>query len=274
MAGGVEYHRGGEGEPLLLVHGIGSCWQVWEPVLPALEAHRDVIALDVPGYGRSHPVEGEPTVFALADAIEEFLDSLGLEKVHVVGNSMGGALAAGLCTRGRALSGVTLSPGGLSTQRENRYSFALLRLFRDGAKRLAPLADHVSATAAGRQMAFGLSNTRPWRIEPANAAHQIRMMAASPSFDATLAWVLREHPMPPDLPTIACPFTVAWGTLDMILPPRQGPRWARIVPGARLIPLRGLGHVPMSDDPALVAKVILETTTSAASAPDAVLEAA
>ena len=80
------------------------------------------------------------------------------------------------------------------------------------------------------------------------------MMAASPSFDGTLEWVARERPMPPDLPDIACPFTVAWGTRDAILPPRQGPRWERLVPGARLIPLRGLGHVPMADDPELVAR--------------------
>lgn len=270
----VKYYRGGSGEPLLLIHGIGSCWQVWEPVIPALEERHDVIALDIPGYGLSEPVEGEPTVFALGDAIEEFLDSLRLEKVHVVGNSMGGALTAGLCTRGRALSGVALSPGGLATQKENRYSFTLLRLFRDGAKRLAPVADQVTATAAGRQMAFGLSSTRPWRIDPANGAHQIRMMATSPSFDATLAWVLREHPMPPDLPTMTCPFTVAWGTRDLIVPPRQGPRWERVVPGARLIPLRGLGHVPMSDDPALVAEVILETTAPAFTAPEAAPQAA
>lgn len=274
MLAGVEYHRGGTGEPLLLIHGIGSCWQVWEPVLPLLEEHHDVIAIDIPGYGRSEPVEGEPTVFALGDAIEAILDELGLEKVHVVGNSMGGALTAGLCTRGRAITGVALSPGGLATRREIRYSFALLRLFRDGAKRFAPFADQVCATPGGRQLAFGLSNTRPWRIKPANGAQQIRMMAASPSFDATLAWVKRENPMPPDLPTMTCPFTVAWGTRDAILPPRQGPRWQSLVPGARLVPLRGLGHVPMSDDPALVARVILETTAPAATEPEPAPQAA
>jgi pimeloyl-ACP methyl ester carboxylesterase len=274
MAGRVEYHRGGAGEPLLLLHGIGSCMQVWEPLLPALEARHDVIAVDIPGYGRSEPVEGEPTVFALGDALEEFIDSLGLEKVHVVGNSMGGALASGVCARGRALSGVALSPGGLATPREHAYSMSMLRVLREGAKRTAPLADHITATAAGRMLAFGSSHARPWRIDPANGAHQIRMMAGSPSFDGTLAWVARERPMPPDLPSITCPFTVAWGTRDAILPPRQGSRWERLVPGARLVPLRGLGHVPMSDDPELVARVILETTAPAVGEPEPALEVA
>jgi pimeloyl-ACP methyl ester carboxylesterase len=264
MLAGVEYHRGGTGEPLLALHGIGSCWQVWEPVLGALEARHDVIALDIPGYGRSDPIDGEPTVFALGDAIERILDSLGLEKVHVVGNSMGGTLAAGLCVRDRARSVVALSPGGLFAPKEYRYSLSVLRLLREGAKRSAPFADQITATAAGRWSAFSLSYARPWRIDPANGAHQIRMMAGSPSFDATLDWIARERPMPPDLPTIDCPFTVAWGTRDLILPPRQGPRWERLVPGARLVSLHGLGHVPMADDPELVARVILETTAPAA----------
>ncbi len=49
----LAHHRGGSGEPLLLIHGIGSFWPVWEPVLPALEAVRDVIAVDLPGFGDS-----------------------------------------------------------------------------------------------------------------------------------------------------------------------------------------------------------------------------
>ena len=51
----LEHRRSGEGEPLVAIHGIGSCWQVWNPVLPALEEHHDVLAISLPGYGKSAP---------------------------------------------------------------------------------------------------------------------------------------------------------------------------------------------------------------------------
>jgi pimeloyl-ACP methyl ester carboxylesterase len=57
----LNHYRGGEGEPLVLIHGIGSRWQMWEPVLEGLVAHRDVIALDLPGFGVSPmPRPGRP----------------------------------------------------------------------------------------------------------------------------------------------------------------------------------------------------------------------
>ena len=59
---------------------------------------------------------------------------------------------------------------------------------------------------------------------------------------------------------IDCPFRVIWGTRDLLLPPRQAPRWVEHVKGAELVMLPGLGHVPMGDDPALTAAKILEVT--------------
>src|SRR6266511_1402902 len=148
----IELHRGGEGEPLVLIHGIGSCWQVWEPVLPALEARHDVLALSLPGYGRSPALEGEPTVPALVDAVERVLDDAGIDAAHLVGNSLGGWIAAELALRGRARTVVAISPAGLWTTRELDYADAVLRASYAGARRVAPFADRIVASGLGRRL--------------------------------------------------------------------------------------------------------------------------
>jgi pimeloyl-ACP methyl ester carboxylesterase len=102
----LNYIRVGSGEPLLLIHPLGADIVVWEPVLERLATQRDVIAVDMPGFGASPALANgsEPTPTALAAAIGRFLDSLGLERVHVAGNSLGGWVAFELAKAGRALS--------------------------------------------------------------------------------------------------------------------------------------------------------------------------
>jgi pimeloyl-ACP methyl ester carboxylesterase len=251
-------YRGGSGEPLVLLHGIGSCWQVWQSVIPALEEHYEVLGLDLPGYGASPPLEGQPTLPALVDAAERALDDLGLERPHLAGNSMGGWISAELAARGRAATVTAISPAGLWLRREFLYSYAILRGSYALGALFGPRADALAASAAGRRMLFGLFCARPDRIDPEAAAHQARAFAQAPSFMATLDWTRREHAMPRGLERIACPFTVAWGTRDLLLLPRQAPRWERLVKNARLVWLPGLGHAPMADDAELVAQTILE----------------
>lgn len=259
----LHHRRAGEGEPLVAVHGIGSTWQVWKPVLPALEERHDVLALSLPGYGESPPVAGEPTVPALVDAVEEAMDTAGLETAHIVGNSLGGWIAAELAARGRARTVVATSPAGMWTGKELKYSRAVLRSSFAAAQRLAPHAERITATAAGRRLAFGMTYAHPERLDPADAAYAIRVFAGSPSFVRTLDWIEARHEMPRDLHSIDCPFRVVWGTRDLLLPVRQAPRWAAHVRGAEVVRLPGVGHVPMGDDPAATAAKILEVTAPA-----------
>jgi pimeloyl-ACP methyl ester carboxylesterase len=264
---GLEHHRGGSGEPLVLLHGIGSCWQIWQPVIPGLEEHHEVLALDLPGYGASPPLEEEPTVPALVDAVERALDEVGLERPHLAGNSMGGWIAAELAARGRAATVTAISPAGLWLRREFLYSYAILRGTLALGRRLAPHAETVTRSRIGRRLIFGHASVRGDRIEPDSAAHQLHAYAESPSFVATLDWQLREHAMPQGLERIACPFTVTWGSRDVLLPPRQAQRWVRLINGARIVWLPGLGHAPMADDPGLVTRTILEGVARARQSP-------
>ncbi len=255
--GTLNHHRQGAGEPLLLVHGIGSRWQMWLPVLERLATERDVIAVDLPGFGASPPPPPDtpPNIPSLADALERFLDELGIDTAHVGGNSLGGWLALELAKRGRARSAIGFSPAGFFNTREAAYAGASLWLSVRIARLLAANAELVLASAAGRTALSAQLVGRPWGMPVQSAVEDLRALAAAPSFDATLKALNRERFR--DGEAIDVPVTIARGRRDFLLLPRQGPRAVRAIPGARLVTLRGCGHVPTYDDPRLVAEVLL-----------------
>ena len=265
----LNYHRQGAGEPLLLVHGIGSRWQVWLPVLERLAAEHDVIAVDLPGFGASlpSPPGTPPGIPSLADALESFLDDLGIDTAHIGGNSLGGWLALELAKRGRARSATAFSPAGFYNDRERAFARTSLWLSARVTRLLASHAELVLASAIGRTALLGQLVGRPWEVPVQTAVEDLRAFAAAPSFDATLAAISRERFR--DGEAIDVPVAIAWGQRDFLLIPRQGPRAVRAIPGAQLVTLRGCGHVPTYDDPRLVAEVLLAGSRPAQISPQA-----
>src|SRR3954462_11504411 len=106
-------HRAGQGEPLLLLHGIGSTRDDFSALLHRLAENFDVLSLDLPGHGGSPAPGWPPTVAALTDAVEADLDARGLARVHILGNSLGARIGIELAARHRTLSVVAISPSGL-----------------------------------------------------------------------------------------------------------------------------------------------------------------
>ncbi|HVF80892.1 MAG TPA: alpha/beta fold hydrolase, partial [Flavisolibacter sp.] len=105
--------RYGTGKPLLLIHGIGGSWKSWMPLLEKLSAHCEVIAIDLPGHGKTPPLQGPTSISTLADAVTAFLQRHNLTGVDAVGSSMGGRVVLELARRGGVLgSVVSLDPGG------------------------------------------------------------------------------------------------------------------------------------------------------------------
>jgi pimeloyl-ACP methyl ester carboxylesterase len=247
----LAYSRHGEGPPLLLLHGLGSCKEMWRPVIPRLAHDRDVVAVDMPGFGASP--RGPLTVEGLAEAVAEFAAGLGLERPVVAGNSLGGGVALTMGGTGAASSVCAVSPVGFVSHREGKYAQAVLVTTRVLAERLAPVAPALARSAVLRTLLSAHIAARPWRIPAEDTAHWTRRCA-----EATAFWDLLEaaggwRPPPP-----ACPTTIAWGERDRLLIfSRQAPRARRWLPGGRHVVLRGCGHVPTWDDPEQVASVLL-----------------
>jgi pimeloyl-ACP methyl ester carboxylesterase len=253
-------YRAGSGEPLLLVHGLGVSWRAWEPVLGPLERSFDVLAPDLPGFGKSPelPDRVRPDVRGLTDALECAMDDAGFATAHVAGNSLGGLLALELARRGRARTVCAISPAGRAEGWEDTYARVTLRTLRAIAKALVPIMPIAARSAAVRTVAMALIASRPWRMDPEWAAELGRDYARAPGFGRVLRSLDLEE-ADEDYSGLTCPVVIAWGTHDRLLFPRQGPRFVDVVPGARLVRLRGLGHVPMTDDPVVVADLIRRT---------------
>jgi pimeloyl-ACP methyl ester carboxylesterase len=252
--------RRGSGPPLVLIHGVGSQWQMWQPVLDRVAREREVVALDLPGFGDSDEYRARPTVEALAGAVAEFLDGIGLAGVHAAGNSLGGGVALALARMGEARSACVLSPAGFGNMREGRYARVVLTESRRVARLAAPRAELLCGGPVRRTLAFSALVARPWRIPPDEAAGALRNLAHSPGFETTME-ALADHVFGGPAPT--CPTTVAWGEKDrLLIYSRQSARARRLLPDARHVTLSGCGHVPKWDDPEQVARVLLEASSA------------
>jgi pimeloyl-ACP methyl ester carboxylesterase len=251
----LNQHRGGSGEPLVLLHGIGHTWRGFRPMLPWLEPHFDVLAVDLPGFGHSARFHHGtvPSPEALADSVAEAMDAAGFETAHMAGNSLGGWVALELARRGRARTCTAISPAGLAHGRENQLARSVLLAMRWLARN-SPAREPLLRNPATRTLFAGPTLGRPWRADPDDLLEQSRLFADAPGFDATLDQTLGRQVT--GLSEIGCPVLVLWGTRDVVLLPRQGRRFQALIPDCELRYLRGLGHVPMSDDPELLAGAI------------------
>ena len=251
--------RHGSGPPLVLIHGIGSQWQMWQPVLDRVSREREVVAVDLPGFGDSAMLPAPPTIEALADSVAAFLAEIGLSGAHAAGNSLGGAVALEMARAGTARSACLLSPAGFANPREGTYGRGLLLASRQTAQRLDRYAEVLSGGPVRRTLAFGHLAARPWRIPADEAAGAMRNLGRSPGFETTLA-AIKDHTCAGAAPE--CPVTVAWGEKDrLLIYSRQSARARRMLPDARHVTLTGCGHVPTWDDPEQVARVLLEASS-------------
>jgi len=253
--------RTGSGPPLVLIHGLGSSRRVWDAPLGLLQEEREVIAIDLPGFGDSPVLNTTPTPAALADAVEQLFVDLGLTRPAVAGNSLGGLLALELARRGVVSSAVGLSPAGFATPSEARFASLSLSFSRTAGGAISGLLPKLVQYPAGRIALTAQLAAHPTRIPPAEMLTAISGLIDSPGFDPTrkalfdYVWTSRE-PLP-------VPATIAWADRDHLLLPRQARRAEAWIPGIRSIGMRDCGHVPCWDDPSLVARTILEGTTPA-----------
>ena len=256
------YERRGSGEPLLLLHGFGHSRRAWDPVMGHLAAERDVIAIDMPGFGASPWPKGSPFgIDTLVAHIGAFLESIGVERPHVAGNSLGGVVSLELAKEGRVASATVLSPAAFISVAGSLYVGTVILGFQHLAL-VTPdrfLRDALRVRPARNAMllsAFG----RPSKVSDEAVIGLLRSLRKAPLVATHMKSLSRlqfraDH-------EIDVPVTVSWGTRDLILWPQQVRTARRALPQARMVPLPGCGHVPMSDDPELVARVILDGSST------------
>lgn len=262
--GTLNHHRVGAGEPLVLIHGVGHHWQGWRPVIEPLSRTFDVLACDSPGFGHSAPLPAgvRPNIAAYADAYERFFAERGLDRPHVAGNSMGGAIALELGRRGAVRSVTALSPAGFWTDAERRYCQRLLATVGTTPRPLRPLMRLAMRSVTGRRLLLSLLHGFPAQVPPSAAIAALDALWDSPVLlDALDAF--DDYSFSDGEPLRGLPVTVAWGDRDrLLLYGRQAPRARRALPHARHLTL-GAGHLPCYDDPAAVVSVIRSTAAAA-----------
>lgn len=249
----LAYNRVGSGPPLVLLHGLGATKLVWDPQLDGLALERDVVALDMPGFGESEPLGEEipPTAAAMAEEIAVFLGGLDIERPHVAGNSLGGWVALEMAKAGNAASACLLSPAGLWQNPLGPRSVNTRGL----AKRLKPLVLAAARHEPTRTKMLRTVVGRPENVPSEDGVRMISNWIDAPGYDASNA-EMRRHVFE-DPEEVRVPVTIAWGELDRLVAP---PKPNRRPPGSRFVLLPGCGHTPNWDNPGLVTSVLLEAS--------------
>jgi pimeloyl-ACP methyl ester carboxylesterase len=252
QAAGVAFDRTGSGPPIVLVHGLGGDRGIWRPVAAAVAAERDVIAVDVPGFGASAPLSNghPPDPAALAAALARMLDALGLQRVAVAGNSLGAWIALELAALGRAESVVCIAPAGLWRAPLGPKPYPMYRAGRALGRGLALVLRFEKA----RHLALAASVAHPERVPEQDAIRMALSYAAAPGFIAVSNAMRAGRFTASD--RIDVPVTIAWCEHDrLIVRPRRLPFEATEVV------LADCGHVPMWDAPDAIARLLLGVRT-------------
>jgi len=255
--------RSGTGRPLVLVPGIGADSGTWQFVLPGLSAEREVIALDLPGFGRTPMLQGEVTFARYADALADHLRAEGLERADLVGSSMGARLVMELARRGLGGATVALDPGGFWTPGQVAVFNASLTASVALVRRIRPALPALLATPVGRTALLAQLSARPWALPREFALSEVRGLADFPGTSPAIR-LLAKGPVQEGAPAGTLPgrMTVGWGRQDRVTLPSQALRAQELFPDARVVMIDGCGHFPHWDQPAATVRLVLEATAA------------
>ena len=257
----IHHTRTGHGKPLLLVHGLGGTQRSWDPISPALAQAREVIALDLPGHGQSSEESDSGTFGGLARSLDEWLRREGLVGVDMVGSSMGARLVLEMTRRGNAGAVVALDPGGFWQGWERTFFRTTIAASIRLVRALGPTIPGIANNVAGRTALLAQLSAKPWALDPALVAQELKSFADTRTFDA-LVKDLATGPMQEGTSNPLAPVFIGWGRKDRLCLPRQAARAMAAFPDAKLHWFESSGHFPMWDQPEETVRVILDATGS------------
>ncbi len=250
----------GSGKPILLIHGLGSSWQAWQPILDDLATERSVIAIDLPGHGATPAEQDSGTFEGLVDSVERYLVTNDLIGVDVVGSSMGARIVLELARRGKVGNVVALDPGGFWRGWERRFFHTTIGLSARLLRALRSRLPAISRSAVARAALLAQLSAKPTVLSPELVSTELTSITDTQTFDA----LVRDLASGPEQRGPAADPTrriiIGWGKHDRLCLPRQAKRATAAFPSATLHWFDRSGHFPMWDMPREATAVILEAT--------------
>jgi pimeloyl-ACP methyl ester carboxylesterase len=260
----VNYAEMGEGPPLIFIHGLSGCWQNWLENIPHMARRHRVVALDLPGFGESELPHEEISIPGYGRFVDAFLGEIGVERAALVGNSMGGFIAAetAISHPSRVAKLVLVSAAGL--KRTSNWQL-------DTLERTARLAHPATAAVLARReflikrpklrrrVLYGIVRY-PERIEP-ELVYEVASGAGKPGFlDALKA--ISNYDFRERLPEISVPTLIIWGRDDRIVPVSGAYEYERLIPDSRRVIFEATGHMAMLERPARFNQLVEEFLTA------------
>ncbi len=261
----LAYERSGSGDPLVLIHGLGSARTTWSLIEPALAKSFDVITVDLPGHGKTPWKPGTPMdPRSLAEHVRETLDAIHVERVHAVGNSLGGWTAIELAASQpeRIRSVTALAPAGMRDKPLERAGF-LFKLNRYLAVGLRPLLPALLPNKRLRQIGFARNSPvwETWSLDTCRAAAEA--MATSKGYRAALDGTLRRVADRMRGIPASIPLTIVFGDTDTVLPPKTSQSRRYMPTHGRWLEWERCGHAIQLDYPERVVDLVKEVTSQA-----------
>jgi pimeloyl-ACP methyl ester carboxylesterase len=255
-----------DGSGVVLLHGLTASGGAWQDVIPLLRPYHRTYAPTAIGHRGGPPLGRRPaTVFDVVDWAERYLDENDLRRPHLVGHSMGGFVAIELARRGRAATVCAFAPGGFWASGDGLRAKTMSHSKRGaGAVRLLrPTLPVALKSSAARRLFFQNGACHGDRI---SAERAVQIVDDFLGCDVIREVLSTDDEQIAPLDPLPCPITVAWSEKDVVVPVGSYDANARQrLPQATFKILPDVGHDPMMDDPALVARTILDVTDAAAS---------
>jgi pimeloyl-ACP methyl ester carboxylesterase len=250
----------GEREPIVFVHGLGGQWQNWLENIPRAAQERRVIALDLPGFGLSPMPREKITIPGYGRQVDALADRLGLGRVDIVGNSMGGYIAAEVAIQvpERVDQLLLVSAAGItSADLAQRPIMALGRIATAVASYGAARHRDIAARPKSRHMALALVARHPSLLKPDLAYEGFFKGTGKPGFDDALRANL-DYDFRDRLPDIRQPTLIVWGEKDSIIPVKDAQEFERLISDSRKVVMTDTGHIPMAERPGAFNDLMME----------------
>jgi len=264
----IAYQDEGSGEALLLIHGMAGSSATWRAVIPGLSKKYRVLAPDLFGHGASAKPRGDYSLGAFAASLRDLLDELGIQRVTVVGQSLGGGVAMQFTYQHRDYCQrlVLISSGGLGPD----VNWILRFLSAPGTELVLPVVAPLPVLNLGNKVgswltSAGIQSPRAgeiWKAYSSLSDRQtrqafLRTLRSVVDYRGQAVSALSKIHLSHGLPTL-----LIWGEQDRIIPVAHGYAAHDAVPGSRLEVLPGVGHFPHVESPAAVVDILDDFITS------------